>query len=310
VHWSAEAMSLSGVVFLDKPCGWTSRRAVNEVVQCLRAQGAGRLKAGHAGTLDPLASGMLPVLLGEATRFAEHGLSAEKCYRVELDLSFQTDTLDMEGMVVSRHAPCRLERSRLEALLQGFVGVQEQIPPSYSAVRVQGKRAHALARAGEQPVLPARRITIHALVLEQVEGMRVRLRVRCSKGTYIRALARDIGQRLGLGGCVVALRRLASGGWGEEVMVTMEQLRRRGPACVVPLTQWLRDLPVCQLTAEMARRFVQGQRLQLERSGQGEVAVYAGALLLGTGMLRPGQRRFVLHPGKVLPSARQALLET
>ncbi|RMH60591.1 MAG: tRNA pseudouridine(55) synthase TruB [Zetaproteobacteria bacterium] len=300
-------MTVSGVIFLDKPYGWSSRRAVNEVMRCMAEISGVRPKAGHAGTLDPLATGMLPILLGEATRFADHGLNAKKSYLVEIDLSYQTDTLDKEGVVVARFPERPLAHAQLRRVLQDFVGTRMQVPPAYSAVRIAGKRAHALARAGAEVALPARQITIHQLKLEWLDGMCLALYVACSKGTYIRALARDLGERLGLGGCVTALRRLGSGSWGEEHMVTIEQFRQRGLACMVPLSDWLRDLPVCRLNRTMACRFVQGQRLQLAERQRGEVAVFTGTLLLGTGELRQGMRHAVLHPRKVLPSARVAL---
>ena len=303
----AEQQLLSGVVFLDKPLGWTSRKAVNALVRLLTPAGHRRIRAGHAGTLDPLASGMLPVLLGEATRFADYGLQAEKRYFFEMDLSLQTDTLDMEGEVVRHFAVPGLSVSRIEHVLQTFRGAQKQVPPAFSAIRVDGRRSHTLARAGEKVDLPARDVHIHDIRLEDVRLPRITLNVHCSKGTYIRSLARDIGLALGLGGCVTALRRLSTGGWPETMMVGMEPLRDDPARYVVPLAQWLRALPSCRLPAEMARRFVLGQRLQLPDAlaGCGEVAVFAGDFLLGTGDLRAGQHAMVLHPKKVLPSARK-----
>ena len=169
---------VSGIVFLDKPRGWTSRRAVNEVARLFAPGGRPRLKAGHAGTLDPMATGMLPVLLGEATRFAELGLSAEKTYAVTVDLSCQTDTLDAEGEVLARfEAQPALER--VEAALEGFRGGYAQVPPQYSALRVDGQRAHALARRGEHVELAARPVRIMALDLVRYDWPELALTVQC-----------------------------------------------------------------------------------------------------------------------------------
>jgi len=227
---------IAGVIFLDKPCGWTSRRAVNEVIRVFSQPGKKRIKAGHAGTLDPLATGMLPILLGDATRFAEMGLNAEKSYRVSFDLSYQTDTLDMEGELCARFG-AEISRAQLEAALAGFSGEIEQVPPVFSAIRIDGKRAHDLARKGKHVAMQARRITIHAVSLISFEYPLVTLEVSCSKGTYIRSLARDIGESLGMGGCVTCLRRLSTGGWPEEMMVNPEQLAARKEASLISLAQ-------------------------------------------------------------------------
>ncbi len=301
-----ESLSPGGVVFLDKPLGWSSRQAVNAVVRIFSRPGGKRIKAGHGGTLDPMATGMLPILLGEATRFASYGLNAEKEYRVEIDLSFQTDSLDAEGRIVARFPDAaRISEAKLRQALERFTGDYEQVPPAYSAVRVNGRRAYAAARAGEEVELAARPVSIHALELLSYAPPRLELMVRCSKGTYIRSLARDIGESLNVGGCVVALRRTSTGGWPEAMMVGLEELEQRREACLLPLSLWLRDLHRCDLGEEQARRFLQGQRIQLDEEYCGEVSVFCQDVLLGTAMLRPGMRRMVLHPQRILPSAQQ-----
>ena len=203
--------TISGVIFLDKPRNWTSRKAVNEVARLLSRPGGERIKAGHAGTLDPMATGMLPVLLGEATRFAEIGLEAEKTYQVTFDLRMQTDTLDSEGEVIARF-DTRPERQAVLSVANQFTGPQQQVPPAYSAIRIDGQRAYAMARKGSQVVLKPRPISIQAIDLLDYSYPFVALRVRCSKGSYIRALARDMGAALDAGGCVTDLRRLSTGG--------------------------------------------------------------------------------------------------
>ncbi|MDQ6974098.1 MAG: tRNA pseudouridine(55) synthase TruB [Mariprofundaceae bacterium] len=303
-----ETMNVSGVVFLDKPLGWTSRKAVNEMRRLFSKTGEQRIKAGHAGTLDPLATGMLPILLGEATRFAELGLTAEKHYTVSFDLSYQTDTLDCEGKVLERFESS-VNVDDMKALMPTFLGEQKQIPPMYSAIRVNGKRAHAIAREGGDMVLAARNIYIHAIELRHFDFPTVTLDVRCSKGTYIRSLARDMGQALGLGGCVTMLRRLSTGAWPEAMMVSIEQLHMDASACLLPLRQWLRDYAELSLSDNDAKRFLHGQRIQMDIPMEGNVLVIYGEFLLGTGCLKEGQHRQVLHPVRILPSAQHRILQ-
>ncbi|HXH65446.1 MAG TPA: tRNA pseudouridine(55) synthase TruB [Mariprofundaceae bacterium] len=301
---------VSGIVFLDKPRGWSSRRAVNEVARLFAGGRKPRLKAGHAGTLDPMATGMLPILLGEATRFAELGLNAEKTYAVTLDMSYQTDTLDAEGETTARFTD-EPSLAQIEAVLQCFRGSYEQVPPQYSALRVDGRRAHALARRGETFTLAARPVEIGELRLVRYAWPELALEVHCSKGTYVRALARDIGDALGVGGCVVQLRRLSTGGWPPSMMVTPERLAERPEAALVPVSTWLERLPSIHLDQAQSRRFLLGQRLRMEDGliASGLVAAYGDGILLGTAELRPGEgEHAVLHPGRILPSAQERYL--
>jgi len=298
-----------GVVFLDKPHGWTSRQAVNEVAKLFSVKGKKRIKAGHAGTLDPLATGMLPIMVGEATRFSGVGLDADKVYQVTLDLSYQTDTLDAEGEETGRF-DVAVKLKDIEAVLTQFTGDIQQQPPAYSAIHVDGKRAHEIMREGGVVDLPTRPVTINELKLVSFESPLLTLEVHCSKGTYVRSLARDIGAALDLGGCVTALRRLSTTGWPEVVMITLEQLKAQPQFCLLPLQQWLRHLPRLRLRLEDALRYAQGQRIQLTRGDDGEVAVFCAAMepgeedvLLGTAIIKPGVQRMILHPERVLPSA-------
>jgi len=308
--------AVCGIVFLDKPHGWTSRRAVNEVARVFSVPGQKRIKAGHAGTLDPLATGMLPILLGDATRFAEMGLNAEKSYRVSFDLSYQTDTLDQEGELTRRFDGV-VSQGQVEAVLSGFRGQIEQVPPAYSAIRINGKRAHDLARKGKEVVMQSRPVTVHAVELVDFEFPVVSLEVSCSKGTYIRSLARDIGATLGMGGCVTHLRRLSTGGWPEAMMVTPEQVMAQKQACLLPLAQWLREFEPLYLSLDEGKRFLHGQRIQLKDTetdintaptDERNMAVFADDILLGTGTLKGGMRHMVLHPARIMPSAQQQFL--
>ncbi len=302
---------MQGVVFLDKPLGWSSRKAVNAVARIFSTEGEKRIKAGHTGTLDPMATGMLPVLLGDATRFADVGLQAEKAYRVSFDLSYQTDTLDAEGDTTARFDGVVAEADLLAAL-DAFRGEMMQVPPAYSAIRIDGKRAYDLARKGEMVAMEARPVTILALELVAFAFPLVTLDVRCSKGTYIRSLARDIGVALGMGGCVTALRRTSTGGWPAVMMVTLEQLEAQREACLLPMAHWLRHMRQLQLPQDQARRFLHGQRLQMPEMAAGEpaqdVALFCGQTFLGSGRLESGMRQMVLHPAKILPSAQRRFL--
>ncbi len=298
-----------GVIFLDKPKGWTSRKAVNHVIHCFskpeQKNRKQRPKAGHAGTLDPLATGMLPILLGEATRFSAMGLNAEKSYEVSVDLSFQTDTLDLEGEVLLRFQEVELVPERVDEALRHFTGKQLQVPPAYSAIKVDGRRAHALARSGQDVELKSREIEIKHITLLKMEGTVLTLQVDCSKGTYIRSLARDIGEFLGYGGCVTMLRRISSGGWPAQMMVTIEELAEKREACIIPLQTWLRDLPQVVISESEAKRFVLGQRLSVPCAvdDQALCTILCQGLVLGTATY--DKRTNVLQPQRVLPSAQE-----
>jgi len=250
---------------------------------------------------------MLPVLLGEATRFSSVGLDADKTYEVTMDLSYQTDTLDAEGETTACF-DIQIKQKDIENILPRFTGNLEQIPPAYSAIHVDGQRAHEIARKGGEVVLTARSVKIRTLKLIDFSPPVLTLRVCCSKGTYVRSLARDIGAILGMGGCVTALRRISTGSWPEAMMLPFDAVAKRHEACILPLKQWLRHLPTILLQKAEARRFVQGQRIQMDSEIQGEVTVFFEDILLGTSVMEPGMYRMVLHPARILPSAQQRLL--
>lgn len=308
-----------GVIFLDKPKGWTSRQAVSFVIKCFstpqQKNRKQRPKAGHAGTLDPLATGMLPILLGEATRFASFGLNAEKVYEVTFDLAFQTDTLDMEGERISQFPDVQISAEKLDKTVHDFLGNIQQIPPIYSAIMVDGKRAHDRARKGENIEMVAREVTIKTIEIIGFENTLVSLRVVCSKGTYIRSLARDIGAAMGVGGCVTMLRRISSGGWPQALLVNTEEVAEKKDACILPLQTWLRELPEIVLSHEEAVRFVRGQRLLCEQQNINKALdlflVSSAGVMLGTAtMVVKGETdsAYVLHPQRVLPSAQEKFI--
>ncbi|MDQ7005348.1 MAG: tRNA pseudouridine(55) synthase TruB [Ghiorsea sp.] len=300
-----------GVLFLDKPKGWTSRQAVNHVIRMFskpeQKNRKQRPKAGHTGTLDPLATGMLPILLGDATRFTSMGLNAEKSYEVSFDLSFQTDTLDLEGEVLERFENIDVSQTKIEETIALFMGKIQQVPPVYSAIRVDGKRAHQMARQGEEVLMKAREVEIKRITLLSVERSIVTLSVDCTKGTYIRSLARDIGVKLGLGGCVISLRRTSTGGWPVEMMVSIEELEEKKESCILPLQMWLRDLTSVSLDQCAAQRFVQGQRLAMmcHVVDKNLCCVMYDDVVLGTATY--DQSKGVLQPERVLPTAQELL---
>jgi len=246
---------------------------------------------------------MLPILLGSATRFASMGLEADKLYVIELDLSYQTDTLDAEGEEVARFDGWQqLDRDRLATAVAAFTGTIDQIPPAYSAIRIDGQRSHKLARAGQTVEIPSRSVTIHSMDLLDVTLPKVQLRVHCSKGTYMRALARDLGASLGLGGSITGLRRLQTGGWDAGLMVTMDQLAQDASSHLYPPEFWLRHLPRVEVDISQSVRVLNGQRVPLEHAVVADaVVMMCGGRCLGVGKVCAGNGSWpVLHPLKVI----------
>jgi tRNA pseudouridine55 synthase len=211
---------VNGILLLDKPSGETSNAALQTVKQLYFAR-----KAGHTGSLDPLASGLLPICLGEATKVSGFLLDADKRYLVQCKLGERTATGDAEGDVLETRPVGRLDIKQVEAVLDRFRGPIQQIPPMYSALKHQGQRLYKLARQGIEVERESREVVIHELTLLHLEGDRLDLGVHCSKGTYVRTLAEDIGEILGCGAHVTGLRRTAVGPYSEDQMVTMETLK-------------------------------------------------------------------------------------
>ena len=208
----------NGILVIDKSAGWTSQ----DVAAKLRGVFHER-RVGHGGTLDPMATGVLPVFIGRATRAAEFLESAEKEYVVGLRLGVVTDTQDTSGTVLETNSVC-VTRAQLEAALRQFLGPIEQIPPMYSAIKINGQKLYELARRGQEVARRPRSITIHALELLEGEGADWTIRVRCSKGTYVRTLCHDLGRALGCGGCMSSLRRTRAGSFTLAQAVTMQQV--------------------------------------------------------------------------------------
>lgn len=208
----------NGILVIDKSAGWTSQ----DVAAKLRGVFHER-RVGHGGTLDPMATGVLPVFIGRATRAAEFLESAEKEYVAGLRLGVVTDTQDTSGTVLETNSVC-VTRAQLEAALRQFLGPIEQIPPMYSAIKINGQKLYELARRGQEVARRPRSITVHALELLEGEGADWTVRVRCSKGTYVRTLCHDLGRALGCGGCMSSLRRTRAGSFTLAQAVTMQQV--------------------------------------------------------------------------------------
>jgi len=254
-----------GWIILDKPLGLGSTQAVGAVKRVCREAGRGKVKVGHGGTLDPLATGVLPIALGEATKLCGRMLDASKTYAFTIEFGAQTDTLDLEGKIIAE-SPVRPTRSEVEAVLPRFTGPIEQVPPAYSALKVDGERAYDLARKGEAVELKSRSVTIHALEASVADATSVTLIATVSKGTYIRSLARDIALALGTVGHVTMLRRLKAGPFDLSQAISLDKLNEVGRGAplenvLLPLEAGLVDIPALNLSPEQASMVRQGRVL-------------------------------------------------
>ncbi len=260
---------LSGWLILDKPRGMGSTQGVSAVKRVLRQNGYAKTKVGHGGTLDPLAEGVLPIALGEATKLAGRMLDSDKIYACTVKFGEETDTLDTEGPVIAT-SDVRPTMAEIEAVLPRFTGPIEQVPPAYSALKVDGQRAYDLARAGEAVALKARSVTIHSLHVtagaDEAGLDAVTLVAHVSKGTYIRSLARDIAQALGTCGHVTYLRRIKAGPFREEQAISLDKLEQTAKGAgleylLLPLEAGLDDIPALSLDQTSAQAVRQGRVL-------------------------------------------------
>jgi len=234
----------SGILVIDKPAGWTSMDVCAKLRGILKER-----RIGHGGTLDPMATGVLPVFVGTAAKAVEFAEKGDKEYIAGLRLGIITNTQDSTGEVLETR-PVGTGRAELEAALPRFTGAIEQIPPMFSAIKVRGKKLYELARKGVEIERRPRPVTIHALeVLEQTAPDRYLLRVRCSKGTYVRTLCHDIGQALGCGGCMDALRRTMAAGFTAGQAVTLEQVQAQGEALLLPVDRLFSEYPAFRLAS-------------------------------------------------------------
>ncbi len=308
---------IDGVLLIDKPVGLSS----NDALMCARRLLNAR-KAGHGGTLDPMASGLLPLAFGEATKFAGDALAADKAYVAELTLGIVTEGGDSEGGIVRRE-PVSVDEAAIRAAVREFVGEIEQVPPMHSALKRDGRPLYEYARAGLSVERESRQVTVRSidvLAVEPVPGvargepgsLRVRLRVVCSKGTYVRTLVGDIGVRLGCGAYLSALRRERVGALRVEDAISLERLEAmtatERAACLAPVDFLLAGLQKAELDDVHARRFLHGQRLRVAPAGarmrdgarEERVRVYCRGALLGVATLEDG----VLVPARLVVGAQ------
>lgn len=285
------ADALHGWIIFDKPYGLGSTQAVAAVKRCLREAGLPKVKIGHGGTLDPLATGVLPIALGEATKLAGRMLDSDKAYDFCVKFGTETDTLDAEGQVIAT-SDAQPTAAEIEAILPRFTGPIEQVPPAYSALKLDGRRAYDLARAGQTVALQSRTVTIHALTLLSCDADSATLSVTVSKGTYIRSLARDIAHALGTVGHVTMLRRTKAGPFALESAISLDKITQAAKGRtiaqhVLPLTVGLDDIPALSVTPAEALALKQGKQLLGDPRKQGLMLALEGetpiALVEGLG---------------------------
>ena len=251
---------MNGIVIIDKPQGWTSQDVTARLRRVFQTR-----RIGHGGTLDPMATGVLPVFVGRATRGVEFFEHAEKTYETVLRLGLTTDTEDITGTVLTRQE-ASVTTAQVEKALTQFRGDILQVPPMYSALKVNGQKLYDLARKGKEVERQPRPITIHELTFLEMEGSDVRLRVRCSKGTYIRTLCKDIGEALGCGGCMAALRRVSAGEYTiEEAVPLQELLETQEPEKYLRAVDTMfHNYPAVKLTANQEKRCRNGNTFSVK----------------------------------------------
>lgn len=296
-----------GVLLLDKPIGLSSNDALQKAKRLLRAE-----KAGHTGTLDPLACGLLPLCFGAATKFSQVSLDADKAYRATLKLGQTTTTADAEGEVL-RERPVEVDDAAVAAAVGRFVGPIEQVPPMHSALKKDGRALYDYARAGIDVERAPRRITIHALDIVARHDDLLTIDVRCSKGTYVRTLAEDIGEALGCGAHLAALRRTGSGPLTVAQAVTLEALAElpepRRDALLLPADVLLADWPQVKLNEDDAGRFLSGLRRRVALADVPAVRVYGpeARAFLGSAHVTAGE---LIADRLLSPTEVRGLLES
>ena len=268
---------MNGIVIIDKPEGWTSQDVVSKLRGVLHTK-----RIGHGGTLDPMATGVLPVFVGRATRGVEFFEHAEKTYEAVLQLGLTTDTEDISGEVLEK-STVSITKEQFLAVLEDFRGEIQQIPPMYSAIKINGQKLCDLARKGREVERKPRTVTIKALECTEFTGDTARLTVTCSKGTYIRTLCKDIGEKLGCGGCMAALRRVGAGAYTIDEAIPLAQLvESENPECYLrPVDTMFTAYPAVTLTEKQALRCRNGNSFSIDLA-DGTYRAYdeAGAFLM------------------------------
>lgn len=273
-----EKVKVSGVILVDKPKGMTSQQVVSKVKYLFKSPIHDSKKAGHTGTLDPMATGLLPICLGEATKFSHYQLDADKSYQATILLGSQTDTGDADGQIVTQASISEFDEASLATIAQQFLGAQQQIPPMYSALKKDGKKLYEYARAGIEVDRPPRDITIKAINLQMIDDTQINLTVTCTKGTYVRVLAEDIAKQLGTLGHLTTLRRTRVGNFSVDDAIALSLLEEHG---LEARQAWLLPIDACididaelTLTEEQCARVHMGQRLNVFDELTGKLKEY------------------------------------
>ncbi len=279
---------IDGVLLFDKPLELSSNTAMQKVRWLFQAE-----KAGHTGTLDPLATGLLPICFGEATKYTHALLDADKRYRATIRLGQRTTTGDAEGEVIEER-PVTADEAQCRQMLEQFTGEISQLPPMHSALKHQGKPLYEYIRKGEVVEREPRQVHIHELTLERWAGTELDIDVLCSKGTYIRTLGEDIGEALGCGGHLTALRRTGIGDFGLDAAHTLPELEALDEAgrdtLLLPVDSLVQNFPALELDAVLAGRLAQGQRLGLrDEHPDGKRRLYSEGRFIGLGELITGR---------------------
>lgn len=295
--------NISGIVVLDKANGLSSNAALQEVKRLYEAN-----KAGHAGSLDPLATGVLPVCLGEATKVSQFLLDSDKCYRARIKLGIRTDTGDSEGSIIERNAGISVSRKAIERALTKFKGEIEQVPPMHSAIKMNGVPLYKLARKGIVVEREPRLVTLYQVCLVEFVNSELELEISCSKGTYIRTIADDLGQELGCGAHVIELRRTQAGVFTEKDSISAEELalekENRGldkiDQFLIPMDRAIQDLPEVNLPSITASHVKNGQAVLVRHLPKnGLVRMYEDEQFIGIGSIdddgKVAPRRLIIN---------------
>ncbi|MBY0523140.1 MAG: tRNA pseudouridine(55) synthase TruB [Gemmataceae bacterium] len=295
-----ESSSLHGFLVVDKPGGVTSRDAVDRA-QSWFPRGT---RLGHTGTLDPLATGVLVLAVGSGTRLTEFVQDMDKTYRAGIRLGARSDTEDVDGTITPMDGATAPDREVLDELLQSFVGAIDQVPPAYSAAKISGRRAYDLARRGHEVTLAPRRVRVYQIDVISYVYPKLDLEVRCGKGTYIRSLARDLGERLGCGGLIDSLRRTRVGPFEASAGIGLDALASEAQRRLLPLIAAVAELPNIAVTAAETQRLRHGQCLcpgasASDKSAEAVAMVQGKETLVGIGAWDAEKR--ILTPVKVMP---------
>lgn len=298
---------VSGILLLNKSPGMTSHSAVSQAKRLFMSADFDSKKAGHTGTLDPMATGLLPICFGEATKLSSFGLDADKTYRATIQLGRKTDTGDKEGQVIDKKDVLSFNQADLDALANVFLGEQMQVPPMYSALKQNGKKLYELAREGITVERLPRQINIHQLILQKISGDEIKMQTTCSKGTYIRVLAESVAEKLGTLGHLTTLERIKTGGFKIDDALTLDELSalsfQQRLDVLLPVDTLVKHLSKIDLTNEQAIRVRLGQRLNSYQifnkapTHEQLVRLYNCELFLGMAKIYPEGR---LQPIRIL----------